>query len=68
MGQRVGRGESGCRECQGEEEGKSLAAGQRDRDAQDSEALKKPTGQRGQPGVSAEVWAGTQGKAVEWKC
>ena len=68
MGQRVGRGEIGCRECQGKAKGRSQAAWQRNRVAQESEALKKLAGQRGQPDVGAEVWAGTQGKAAEWRC
>ena len=34
----------------------------------DKELQRKRASASGQPGVSAEVWAGAQGKAAEWRC
>ena len=49
MGQRAGLAEIGCRRRQGKAEGKSKAARQRSRVAQESEALKKWAEQHGRP-------------------
>ena len=68
MGQRAGPAEIGCRGRPGKAEGKSKAARQRSRVAQESEVQKKWAEQHGRPAVGAEAWAGAQGKAAEWRC